>query len=72
MVPRRCPAALIDDPFWFGFSGEIGTEYHFKNAPIALGADWRPTFWLIDESEFVGGGFGFNVRYVFGSKPASP
>lgn len=65
-------ATLIDDPFWFGFSGEVGLEYHFAKVPVALGGDWRPTFWLIDETDFSSGGFGFNVRWVFGSRSATP
>jgi hypothetical protein len=57
--------ALLANPFWLGISGEIGIEYHFKDAPIALGLDWRPTFFFIDNSEFWSRGFGFNARYVF-------
>ena len=59
------PSMLIDDPFFLGISGEIGAEYKFEGAPIAIGADWRPTFWLVDETDFHAGGFGLNVRYVF-------
>ena len=53
------------DDFWLGVSGEIGLEYRFEGAPIALGADWRPTAWIIEDSHFNGGGFGVNVRYIF-------
>jgi hypothetical protein len=61
------PSMLVgDDPFILGASGEIGLEYHFNGAPIALGLDWRPTFVIIENTDFQGGGFGFNVRYVFG------
>jgi hypothetical protein len=60
------PSMLIDDPFWLGVSGEIGLEYHFKDVPIALGIDWRPIFFIIEDTEFEAGGFGFNARYVFG------
>lgn len=59
------PSMSIDDDFWFGVSGEIGLEYRFKGAPIALGIDYRPTFWIVEESDFNAGGFGVNVRYVF-------
>ncbi|MGG7036107.1 MAG: hypothetical protein ACI7YS_13065 [Flavobacterium sp.] len=59
------PSALIDDPFWLGISGEAGLEYRFKGVPIVLGADWRPTFWIIDDSDFHSGGFGINARWVF-------
>ncbi|MBX2844026.1 MAG: outer membrane insertion C- signal [Flammeovirgaceae bacterium] len=60
------PSILFDDPFFFGISGEVGIEYHFNEVPIALGLDWRPTFWLIENTDFYGGGFGFNARFVFG------
>lgn len=52
------------DPF-IGASGEIGLEYHFQEAPIAIGLDWRPTLWILENTEFHTGGFGLNVRYVF-------
>ena len=60
------PSTYIGDDFWLGVSGEVGIEYHFSGAPIAMGVDWRPTFWIIDETSFGAGSFGFNVRYVFG------
>ena len=59
------PSMLIDDPFYFGFSGEIGLEYRFNSVPIAIGLDWRPTLFIIERTEFHAGGFGFNVRFVF-------
>lgn len=59
-------SALIDDPFWFGISAEAGLEYRFSGIPIVIGADWRPTFFIIEESEFDAGGFGVNIRWVFG------
>ena len=62
------PSLLFADPFWLGISGEAGLEYRFNTVPIALGADWRPTFWIIDETDFRGGGFGFNARFIFGHK----
>ena len=62
------PSLLFSDPFWLGISGEAGLEYRFKTVPIVLGADWRPTFWIIDNTDFSGGGFGFMARFVFGHK----
>lgn len=62
------PSALLDDPFYLGISGEVGLEYRFNNAPIALGLDWRPTFFIIEDTDFSSSGFGFNARYVFGKK----
>jgi hypothetical protein len=59
------PYAVFDDPFTFGFVGEIGLEYRFKNTPISLSGDWRPSFEIVDNTDFHAGGFGFNVRYIF-------
>lgn len=60
------PSALIGDPFLLGVAGELGLEWAIEGAPITLGADWRPVFVLIEETDFNAGGFGFNVRYRFG------
>lgn len=59
---------LIDDPFMLGASGELGLSYTFNQAPISISADWRPTFYIIENTDFHAGGFGINVRYVFGKK----
>ena len=62
------PSAVFDDnsdPL-FGLSGEAGLGYKFNAIPISLSADWRPTWWFVGDSEFQGGGFGVNLRYVFG------
>ncbi len=60
------PSAYIsDDRFLLGVSGEIGLEYHFNTVPLAIGLDYRPTFWLVEDTDFEFGGFGLNFRYVF-------
>lgn len=59
------PSMVINDDFLLGASGEIGIEYRFEKAPIVLGIDWRPTLWIVEETEFHAGGFGFNARFVF-------
>ena len=61
------PYTFIGNTFDLGITGEIGLEYRFKGAPLVLGADWRPYFELIDETQFHAGGFGLNIRWVFGS-----
>jgi hypothetical protein len=58
----------LDDPFFLGASGEIGLAYTFNNVPISLSADWRPVFYIIEETDFRADGFGINVRYIFGGK----
>lgn len=60
-------SALFTDDLFLGASGEIGLEYHF-DFPMAIGADWRPTFWIIEETELRGDSFGLNVRYIFGKE----
>ncbi|MBT8264734.1 MAG: hypothetical protein KJN75_05315 [Muriicola sp.] len=55
---------FLGDPFLFGIPGEVGIEYHFNNIPLALGADWRPGFVLVENTDFSARGFGFNVRFV--------
>lgn len=61
------PSTYIADPFWLGISGEIGLEYRFQGVPIAIGADWRPTLWVVEETQFGADSFGLNVRFVFGN-----
>ncbi len=55
----------LGDPFLLGISGEIGLDYHFNNLPLSLSFDWRPSFTIIENTDFNAGRFGFNVRFVF-------
>lgn len=57
-------STLLGDQFELGIPGEIGLEYRFNNVPIALGIDWRPTFILIENTDFKINRFGLNVRFV--------
>ncbi|MCK5730894.1 MAG: hypothetical protein KAH68_07460 [Draconibacterium sp.] len=56
-----------DGNFDLGVAGEVGLEYRFNSVPIALGVDWRPMLEIVDNTDFHAGGFGLNVRYVFGN-----
>lgn len=58
-------STFLGDPFLLGITGEVGLEYHF-DFPLAIGADWRPSFIVIDHTDFEGGWFGVNVRYCLG------
>jgi len=60
------PTTYVSDQFWLGLSGEIGLEYQFKSVPISVGADWRPTLWVIDETQFGANSFGLCARFRFG------
>ena len=57
---------ITNDAFWLGLSGEIGLEYRFKSVPISIGADWRPTLWVIEETSFGADSFGLCARFRFG------
>ncbi len=46
-------STYLGNPFQLGITGEIGLEYHF-DFPVAIGADWRPTFIVIDHTDFEG------------------
>ena len=59
---------LHEDIFLLGASGEVGLYYKFNGVPISISADWRPVFYIVEESDFRADGFGINVRYVFGGK----
>jgi len=57
-------------------TSRIGYEFRLTESPIDLQqfthpekldyADWRPSFIIIENTDFEAGWFGFNVRYVFG------
>ncbi len=57
--------AIWNSDFQLGVSGEAGIEYRFNGVPLALGLDWRPTFWVLEDTHFNSGGFGLNVRFIF-------
>ncbi|WP_192347223.1 outer membrane insertion C- signal [Algoriphagus sp. Y33] len=60
------PSMFIGDPFSLGVAGEIGIEYPFRSVPIVIGADWRPNFRLIENTNFFADQFGLNIRWRFG------
>ena len=59
------PYAVLGDPFQLGAAGELGLEYRFKGVPVVLGADWRPYFRLIDNTDIWFNSFGVNIRWIF-------
>jgi hypothetical protein len=62
------PSMLFSDDVLFGISAEAGLEYRFANLPLVLGADWRPTYFFVDDGSFESGGWGVNARFVFGGR----
>jgi len=59
------PYAFLGSPFALGAVGELGLEYRFKEFPLVIGADWRPYFRLIDDTDLGVDSFGVNVRWKF-------
>lgn len=59
------PSVYINNNFLLGASGEIGLEYVFSGVPFVIGVDYRPTFWIIENTKFDWGGFGLNIRFRF-------
>jgi len=55
-----------DYDFGLGAIGELGLAYTFASVPISISFDWRPYFRLLETTNISFGGFGLNVRYVFG------
>jgi hypothetical protein len=47
-----------------GVDGQIGLEYTFKNFPLNLSIDWKPTVYLLGEQDIYAGDVGLSVRYV--------
>ncbi|WP_157491258.1 hypothetical protein [Flammeovirga sp. SJP92] len=58
-------AVRFEDWSPFGIGGNLGVQYAFSGAPIAVGFDWRPTWWLANHSYFDSGDFAFMVRFQF-------
>ncbi|MBB6462400.1 porin family protein [Flammeovirga kamogawensis] len=49
----------------FGLGANLGVQYSFAKAPIAIGFDWRPTWYLASNSYYSGNDFALMVRYKF-------
>ncbi|UZD21614.1 outer membrane insertion C- signal [Algoriphagus halophytocola] len=65
------PSLYIDDPFSLAAAGEVGIEYAFEEVPIVIGADWRPTFRIVENTDFFADVFGLNIRWRFGNDGSS-
>ena len=42
-----------------------GLDYKIPNVPLAFSFDWRPTFFLQDDSDFEAARFGLGFRFAF-------
>lgn len=58
-----------NDDFKKGFScgilGQVGIEYAFHNAPLALSFDYRPGLYFAPEFNFDWSGFAVGLRFYF-------
>lgn len=48
-----------------GIDGILGLEYNFKEIPINLSLDWKPSLNLIGYYGFWGDGGAFSIRFIF-------
>ena len=47
-----------------GIDGQLGLEYTFKDFPLNLSIDWKPTVYLLGEQDIYAGDVGISIRYV--------
>ena len=48
-----------------GIDGILGLEYSFREIPINIGLDWKPSLNIIGYTGFWGDGWAFSIRYIF-------
>ncbi|MFM6976796.1 MAG: hypothetical protein ACKOW2_08130 [Sphingobacteriaceae bacterium] len=48
-----------------GIDGVLGLDYKFREAPINLALDWKPTFVVSPNTAFNGEGLGLSLRFTF-------
>lgn len=55
----------FDKGFSCGILGQVGIEYAFPGAPIALSFDYRPGIYFVPEFNFDWSGFAIGLRFYF-------
>lgn len=65
------PSFFLGGPFAFGIAGEIGIEYAFSEIPIVIGADRRPNFRIVEDTNFLADQFGLDIRWKSGGRSSS-
>lgn len=55
----------FDKGFGMGILGQVGIEYGFDQAPIALSLDYRPGLYFAPEFNFDWSGFALGLRFYF-------
>lgn len=48
-----------------GVDGIIGLDYKFRDVPINLALDWKPTMYVSPNTEFNAEGLGISLRFTF-------
>jgi len=46
-------------------AGQVGIEYNFKEIPIQISLDYRPSFFLMKSAGFIGEDGALSIRYKF-------
>jgi hypothetical protein len=54
-----------DATFRLGIAGVVGLDYKFSNVPIAISADYMPSFNLLGGTYFSSNRGGIAIRYTF-------
>lgn len=54
-----------DSDLYLGVDGVLGLDYKFKDAPINLSLDWKPTIGLVPDTDFDASGVGLSLRFTF-------
>lgn len=48
-----------------GIDGILGIEYNFREVPINLGLDWKPSFNILGYTGFWADGGALSIRFIF-------
>jgi len=58
-------AAIAENNSAFLLRPEGGLDYKIEGAPLSFSFDWRPTFFIGDDSDFEPARFGLGIRFCF-------
>jgi hypothetical protein len=58
-------AAIAENNSFFLLKPEGGLDYKIDDVPLSFSFDWRPTFFIGDNSDFEPGRFGLGIRFCF-------
>jgi hypothetical protein len=58
-------AGIAENNSAFLLRPEAGLDYKIENVPLSFSFDWRPTFFIADDSDFEPARFGLGIRFCF-------